>query len=512
MASLSDTEAKARSQILASLGSFWFSVFRETDKVRALVALSRLSSSLGDFMSRVHSLAGLHTQGKLKHHVGIRFSPHNVFETGTAFYEEDNGIEYTSKFGEGIIYGHYRINYFGMRLKGITPMVIQARGRKLVLGIDFFIQADRFILFRDDPRILFPDLIYHVTLGIDRNYRSLNNFLTNVQITDYEDMVIRYYRQSQTPKSYTLALAAVGGMQILRKEQKLLEVIPDEPCVRYIFENETLFVDYPHDLLEAGQTYPKDYIIGDGVQVFHEDGTDRAWWRQVDWRGGLSMDVMVQLRGMNLLDQETVAYAAGQDTGSVDGSKVHTRVNLSGDWQQEKAYWEDVASKETLTGHYLNNLLSLPNEVDGGNPNELDTYDKMIEAYEEANELNRILGLPEEAPDVRALPTSKLVNALDVFFQAVLGFKGFVVVIRQDKLKNPSGVMEFLRREMLVGCTPIIFGHGPFVEETVEFGGQVISHDFVVFRSLVPQAFTETIHVGSIATDFVTLRPEIPTP
>jgi hypothetical protein len=276
---------------------------------------------------------------------------------------------------------------------------------------------------------------------VDRDYQSIFSYLTSVNLTENEDIVLSYYKHHQTPAYFKLVLAAIGGLQILRTSQKLIEIVVKGQTTHYIFESDTLHVDYEHEALVVGSTYPANFVIGNGVEVFYSDGSDKAWWRQVDWRGGLSLDPLINIRGMNLLDKETVAYVAGQDAGSVDGSKVHARIKLGGDFEEEKRYWESVAAREKASGIYLNRLLKLSEEVDSGDPTVLDTFQKLVDAYEDANEINALFGNPKEAPDVEALPSSGLVNALDVYFQAVIGVRGFVVLLRPEGLKNLKGVL-----------------------------------------------------------------------
>ena len=52
------------------------------------------------------------------------------------------------------------------------------------------------------------------------------------------------------------------------------------------------------------------------------------------------------------------AYAAGTESDSVTGSKVHARMDLTGN-DAELPYWDEVARRETAQGFFLNTVLGL---------------------------------------------------------------------------------------------------------------------------------------------------------
>lgn len=508
MLQLSEIEATHRTQLFKQLGSFWYSVFSDTDKVRKLVSLARKSRIYGNIESIVHNLAGVHEVANMVTFVNVGFLPSEIFETGTQLYQ-DAGFNYSDDFGTGTVYGQHQINYFVLPLSRVVPITIQSRTRKLLAGIDFFI-VGRFIFFRQNPQLLFPEGSYMVERGIDSNYRSFFSYFTRIYAAENEDLIIKYFRSHQTPQFYRMALAAAGGLQILRSEQKLLEIIPNGTSTVYTFDDQVLIVDYPHDQLILGKTYPKYFIIGNGIETFQNTGDGNAWWRQVDWRGGLSLEPLLNVRGLNLIDRETVAYNAGQDTGSSGGNKVHARVRLSDDFYAEDKYWNVVAARETATGNYLNKLIGLEEEVDGGNPTIFDTFAKLTDAFTAANDLNQMLGLPKENPDVGALPKTELANSLDVFFQAVLGIRSMVIVLRTDNIKYPASVFDFIRREMPAGCTPVIFAYGPDFIEEVKFGDTIQTAGSVIIQAIDTLTVTETVNLANIESDYAIITEEIP--
>ena len=507
MSSDLNLESRSRAQIFRSLGSFWYSMFKQKDLVQYIIALSRQTSSIQHFASVLNNLAGITQEASLVAQVRVPIAPRDVFVTGSKFYEEDTLNQYAPPPGQ-IVYNQYGDALYGMLLKGVLPMAIQAPSGRLVLGSDFFIRG-AFIYFRQDPKTLFPDNAYLVIVGVDQNFKMLRDFFLRTNAGDYSDYVINYYRTSQTPQAFGLALAAVGGLKILRSSQYLVELRTDENGdVIYTFDNEVVRVSYEHDALVVGQLYPQDYIIGSGVRVIQAAGDGSSWWRQVSWRGGISLDPLIQVKGLHACDSESVAYTAGQDPKSVDGSKVHARVKLSDNFPLEDQYWRMVAERETAQGIYLNSMLGLAEESDGGDLTIMDTFAKLVAASEAANEFNDRYDLPPEYPDVGSLPNRVLVNALDLFFQAVLDKRGFVVMICQSQVPQVEEMFRFLGREMPAGCTPIVFCYTSDLPiESCQFNASMGVNESVALHSEEPLEVTETASLSGMASEYVVLHP-----
>lgn len=463
-------ESSVEGKLFQTLGSFWTSVFSETEHVRVLVETDLRTRLLGQFNNAVQNYAGDAKLGALVRHIFVPFEQNDVIETGMQVFDM-SGPQFT--YGvytdAPTTYGDFRIRYWALPLKGIIPVAIQAKDRQLLIGVDFFIQAGRYIYFRQDPRILFPPGSYLVVRGYDQNYRPYISFFTQSETPGYDDLVTSYFRRLQTPKYFELALAAVGQLGIIREGGELIAITETDNNtdeIIYVFKNENVRVNYAHTRLEVGQHYAPLTIIGDVIQVVQADRKQTAWWRQINWRGGLTLDpLMPALRAIPLPDVWTVAYNAGQDDGSVDGSKVHAQLQLSPAFYTEKEYWDVVRERETRNGYYLNSVIGLGNETPDEDATTPDTYAKLLEATAAANALNFQLGLSAEVPDVESLPQTKLVNALDTFFQAVLGDVGMVIAFDQNQLSRQKEVFDFLTREMPVGGCPIIIG---FVHDIID--------------------------------------------
>ena len=509
-------EATLEGRMLRTIGSFWSSVFREKEQVRVLLEAGLRTTVLGSFNQSVQNLAGDVRLGSLVRHVFVPFEQNDVIETGAQVYDSQSIMFAYGEYTDApTAFGDYRIKYWALPLTTVMPISIQALDRQLLIGVDFFIQAGRFIYFRQDPRTLFPPGAYLVVRGYDLSYRSYISFFTQTQSTEHEDLVTNYFRGMQTPQNFKLAMAAVGGLGIIRKGGKLLSIAQtgnNTSETIYVFADEVVRVNYGHEPLQLGATYAPLTVIGDIIQVFQADRRQTAWWRQLNWRGGLTLDPLIPgARSMSLPDAWTYAYSAGQDVGSAGGSKVHAQLKLSPDFYLEKEYWDRVRVAETRTGHYLNSVLGLAEEVEDSNPTSAETYDKLLAATEAANVLNLQLGYPLETPDVASLPGAKLVNALDVFFQAALDQVGMVIAFDQKRLDRQKQVFDFLAREMPIGGCPVIIGFVPdVIDDFDRFDSEIEVSEVVSTSAALLTQVVEEVDGSTLGGETVTIVPQLP--
>jgi hypothetical protein len=511
-------ESSIEGRLFQTLGSFWTSVFRDRDKVRVLLETDLRTNIFGQFNQAVQNYAGDARLAALTRHVFVPFEQNDIIETGMQVYDM---LAPQFEFGLSVdgktTYGDYRIRYWALPLQDVLPVAIQARDRQLLVGVDFFIQSNRYIFFRQDPRLLFPPSSYLVVRGYERVNRPYISFFTQTETPGYDDLVTQYFRRLQTPQYFRLALASVAGLGIIRRGGELLSITPtynNTGEVIYCFPTESVRVNYAHDSLVVGQKYDPLTVIGDVIQVVQADRKQNAWWRQINWRGGLTLDPLIPgARSLPLPDVWTVAYNAGQDPGSSDGSKVHAQLRLSNDFYAEKVYWDRVRLDETRTGFYLNNVIGLGNETPDENPTTPDTYEKLLLATQATNDLNFQLGIPLEQPDVGALPQTKQVNALDVFFQAVLGDVGLVIAFDQNQMARQKEVFDFLSREMPVGGCPIIIG---FVHNIIDdydsFDSEVVVKETVSTSLGNLVQVTEDVPGSYFEGETVSVMPQAPIP
>lgn len=499
------------SQVFRRLGSFWYSLFTSAKQVRILIKLNGQTSATGQFKSLLNNLAGFYDQARYVEHQFLEFKSDQVIETGMQTYDTfTKSHTFQTEQDSETAYGLYRIHYFALPLGRVIPVTIQSATGKLILGTNFFIQAGSYIYFRDDPRLLFPDHKIVIPLGIKRDLKALNTFFARNNITEDDTYLLTFLKRYQTPSYFLLAAASVGGLKILNAEQRLLSATPTLKSTTYVFENQTLRVDYFHEPLVVGQVYPKHTIIGDGIKVLQSDQTARAWWREVDWRGGLSLDPFSQVKGLHLRDEETIAYSAGSDEDSVAGSKLHAQVKLGDDFWKEKVYWDKVVARETSQGVYFNGMINLPEDAAEPDSASMDTYEQLLELTEQANVINQLIGADPEDPDVRSIANSQLVNALDVFFQSVFSSRGFVILVDQNKVPRAKAVFNFIHQEMLAGCVPIVFSYGPDLPiETISLNGNMAIDESVSVQHTDVVVTSEEVGLEALISESVVIRTDV---
>lgn len=514
MSQLANIDATRRSQSYKPLGSFWTSVFKDRDKVRVLMDMIFRTRVIPDFQALVGNISGDAGRGAAVSYVNVPFNQNSVFRSGMFVFDDpDRDIDYGISFDAEIVYDAFRIRYYVLPLGDVVPIRIQAMGKSLVLGVDFFLQGGNWIFFRDDPRQIFPKSNYLVTKGWRRDYRSCLSFLIKTITHGNDDLVVQWLRRFQTPKYFKLALAAAALLSVIRKGGTLVSATRNSTGTAiYTFADEVVRVHYEHEALIPGQDYAPGTVVGDIVQIYQATEKKTSWWRQVDWRGGLILDpILPGFRNLPLRDANTVAYVAGQEPTSANGSKVHVRLALSDDFVNEDKYWTQVALDETKLGMYLNRVIGLSEEVDGGDPTVPDTFAKLKAATADANALNAQVGLPLEQPDFRSLPNSVAVNALDTFFELLLQHTACVITIDMSRLMSPVNTMAFLRREMPAGSTTIIFGYlSSHPTDTVVFGKDIVVNESVLIQTTAPQVFGETVVLDEHIQDYVDLTPIYP--
>lgn len=511
MLPLSNIDAVRRSRTYQLLGSFWNSVFQDRAKARGLLDLDFRTSLLSDFRASVNNSAGNSDLGSQISFIEMEFNPADVFPAGMLVYNDaDRTVYYGTAYDGPAVFDSFRIQYFALPLTRFVPTRIQTTGRVLVQGVDFFLQANNWIFFREDPRLLFPKSIISIIEGWDKNYTSNLSYLTRIQAPGNDDLIVQWLRNLQTIKNFKLAVAAVGRLGIIRSGgilQSMVTTAARETI--YTFPDESVRVTYTHTPLVVGQAYPANTIIGNVIQMYQPQDWPTAWWRQVDWKGGFLLDpILPGFHNLPLLDADTVAYTAGQDAGSINGSKVHARIALTNDFAQEQLYWDFVQARETTIGIYLNRVLGLTEEPVSLDPAASDTFAKMIANWQVAETFNAERGLPSEQPDLQVLPTAKRVNAMDVFFQAYLGQTAFVITLDMSQLLYVSDVLTFIRREAPAGVVAIIFGYlSSSPTDQVDLSNDLNGQESVVVQPVTLVPVTDTVYLESDITEYVSLRP-----
>jgi len=120
-----------------------------------------------------------------------------------------------------------------------------------------------------------------------------------------------------------------------------------------------------------------------------------------------------------------------------------------------------------------------------------------------------MVGLDEETPALESLPNSKMVNALDVFFRAVLGQTSFIITFNQNRMRRQKETFDFIARELPAGGTPIIIGFLTGLKDQSDFlDRDLVIKGRVVITSLSPISVSEPVNMDDVIDDKVTIRQE----
>lgn len=507
MPSPGKVEATQRSLVFQGLGSFWTSVFRDKAQVRRLLDLVWQTSTLADFNASTGKRAGDYQLSRIRSGL-ITFNREDIISAGQVEYDSATVGTYGSPADYRQIFDGAR-NWHGVPWREVMPLAIQGRSGRLGVGQDFWVHPGGWVFFRDDPAVEFPDGVIAILEGLAPTGTTAAAWLAEADGRDQQALVTRYLRGQQTPGAFRLALATVAGLAVLETRQRLLAVFPAGRGYRYVFDQEGLLADYPHTPLTPDADYAAGTIIGDGVQVLHDDGTARAWWRSVDWRGGLSLDPFLAVRGLRALDRDVTAYSAGADAGSLGGSRLHARVQLSDDFWLEHGYWNGVAARETSDRQYLNQVVRLPEDPTTGA--QVGSLQALLLAAADAEHTSRVLNLPLEQPNVDALHNTRLINAIDMLFQSVFARRGLVVVLHQGKVPRPAAALQFIRENLPAGCAPIVLSHpADLPVERITIGANLGLTESVIIGVLVPRAATEQVLLGNMTVERVEIRHLVP--
>ena len=430
--------------VLKRAGSFWLNYLKDKKQARALAAAcnkTKLFNYLENALNQLVSQPG----GYLKDFF-IEYKFENVIFTQDAKYDEDsliyfsneeiiNFLDTVNKTQESpAIYnqgssgiGFFIINKKDLIFKNIedkglekkhlefNPISIQSPIKgELTVNNDFFETKD-FLLFVENPNDLFKNGKFLVSLA-KVNFPSVYRFplraedLKKIESNKYFTAFSRF---QQSLDKFRLAFCAYCGVGVVDQTSELLaKVINKDDSITYVFDRQIIKIDYDHTHLIVGQTYNKDHIIGESVEVYYDKGKE-GWWRKIDWKDGLCLNTISDLaEGMNTPVKTFKNLRIPNKSQNVEIDGNHLRIELVGKIEDQDAYWNYVKTQELAQNKYL---------------------------------LNSIEG------DVGAKE-----NPLDVFFNVVLKHKCFVVVIDEDKTPYAKKGVEFIRREVSIGATAII--------------------------------------------------------
>lgn len=516
---------------LLRVGSFWSEHVKDRTTPLTLVSLC--------FRTRLFDQLELLFNKLLDNHkfkvtnIYHKFNPEEVIYTGSDKFNQAKleGVFGSSKLPNRFDQGEEQLWLVPLDKlnvkKGLEPIIMEVvnpirikayAGHELLLNSDFFI-LNGFICFKLDPRDIFKDNKFLIASG-DYIPSNIYNFPLSVETTQPIEHVSSFARFSQSPKYFKLALAELGGLKILKHTQRLVSKTKSRDSVTYTFEKEIVVVTYEHEELELKKLYEKDTIIGEGIQ-FYVPKSGR-WWREVDFKGGFSLTPVTGTPGVLVPDDYVLAYAADAQQDSVGGSKLHVRLDLIGDPDVVDAYWDSVQAREVRTDRYLNTIVGIGNNDSSfedsnfvgimdrlqaatdavNNKRSIDVYKK------EYRNLKRLIDgeiIKPSDPNGNHTAAVKQVNALDVFFEAVLKQIGSVLIIDLNQVKtNYTEIVRFATREQPAGSCIILIVRYPNQEDSVSINN-LFDTSYESF-DVEDSSAESTTNLNSIIVDSYTAR------
>lgn len=296
---------------------------------------------------------------------------------------------------------------------GIEPICIRGKDKELISGITFR-AANGFLVFDEDPLEIFESNIMHVRSGW-REHRCIHSYtmkLDGVYTSGF--YVAEYLRKNHSAKAMERALAEIAGIPILPSDSFLNKTY-SSPNGDRIYEFEDYVVRVPHYIyhteLQPGNFYEAGTIIGDYVHIYTAPSVSDTWHQNLDWEDGLSLDGLCPFSGL-VVPNRMIVFDAVNSTGG----NYHYRPHIEGDEDTLQSYWNFIENGEKSTGNYLQDAFSAP------------------------------------------YPNDKYANALDFYFEHLLGDRAMVFDLQTENLGSHThnNVLAFIKRELPVGVIPII--------------------------------------------------------
>lgn len=481
------------------LGSFWNSTFGQIQRAKRLVTLTGKRQGLSMIENAMQNLAG-DTAPIIVENQWVSFNPNDVQDAGEVLYDS-NSIFYGTWTHYPDILNGGSVRYWLLPITpgAVIPFCIQAVGYKLLVGVDFFVVKDQFILFRIDPRTLFNGSSYLIVCGRVKR-KSLLEYPLGIHVEGKVGPVVQYCRNSQTPGMLQKALVEIAGVGALPSTQTLISVQVIGCDTIYTFSTDVIRVSYPHTLLTVGQTYPEGYVIGNAIQVLSGSNSQKAWWRSVNWQGGLSLDPLLSFKGLQLPDSLVWAYVSGVDSPS---GQAHVRMPLSNNFWTEKPYWDEVATKETTQGYYLNGVVGITPTI-----GHFSDFANLVSEYETLNAVAGQTGAPQLSPNTNTLIDRRLVNPLDVFFEAILSSRALVITVDLSMVLNTGALFKFIQDQIPLGVTLVLFCYYPTFDEStysLQTGSDSVAIDLTFTVETVPSPSPDNYSLSSQCQDWVKL-------
>jgi hypothetical protein len=326
-------------------------------------------------------------------------------------------------------------------LDDVTPTAIRTQnGDVLGLNIDYW-YSDGYLWFTVPSEELFLENSFIIESGV-KNVPSWYAYLLRTK-TPYKntDLIEYFYKGQRDLRGLELATHVVAGMPILRQAGTVVLINDIGEGSRYFMDTgEVLDVPFSHDKFTVGEFLRENTVVRKGgVEFIMPDPENPLWYRATNWEYGLSLQGLTIFEGLVVPDKLMPAYSVGEDPGSLNASKLHARMVLVGHWDTQEEYWETVSKAETESGYYINSIVGLEPE------NQYSNYT-----------IDSPLAPGGLLPCILGFPNTELVNPLEVYFEAILKDKTFIVVIDETKVDNKQEIIDFINDNVIDGIYPII--------------------------------------------------------
>jgi hypothetical protein len=300
----------------------------------------------------------------------------------------------------------------------IEPLVLTTTNRELTSGCSF-IYGPGYILFFEDPYILFPDNLIFVRNSVSLESHTMDYVYQVDNIYSDGRYIAAYMRATHSAVALKLALSEVAGLPILHEDSVLQQIHTSYDTTVYVFDTQVVRVPnyIEHDALVTGNAYPAGMIFGsEYIKVYSAANVaESPWYRTADldavWTSsGLSLNTITPYSSIKVPDVTgTFAYNGAT---AASGTAHYYLTGVTGG--NTGAYWSFVRASETYTDKYL--------------------------------------------ADVAGVTLGSTANCINFYFDNMLSYNALIIKLRTQELggERHQNVMALIRRNLPINVTPII--------------------------------------------------------
>lgn len=298
------------------------------------------------------------------------------------------------------------------------PIAITTNNRELTVGCSF-VAGPGYLLFFEDPYILFPDNLIFVRNSTVLESHTMDYVYQADNIYSDGRYIAAYMRATHSADALKLALSEIAGLPILHEQSVLRQIYVNYDFNIYEFDTQVISVPnyIDHAELIVGNTYPAGTIFGvDYVNIYSAANvSDSPWYRTSDlnsvWStAGLSLNTITPFTGIKVPDATGTFAYNGSTAGG--GTAHYYLTGVTG--SNTGPYWSFVRSSETYTNKYL--------------------------------------------AGVAGVTLGATANCINFYFDNMLSYNALVIKLRTQELgsERHQNVMSFIRRDLPINVTPII--------------------------------------------------------